>query len=618
MRLPFRKKTKRECAQAAQDARRKEKASRFKRSKARRHWAYFLSYLGHYKKNIAWLSILIVVGGFLEIVLPQLVRFVIDVIVPARDFSLLNIIIVAGFALYLLHAFVRYREQKQIVSLSLNLITEVRRDLFDYHLSLPLSFFERQSSGRLISKLTYSASMLKLLVETFAYVTMKELVTIALIVTAASFIDLKLTLIFLLLTPLLAIYIHRLNRYMMEIARHLQTKNDQIMTVLNQTYNAIKLHHVFGSAPKEVARLEKIMNEDKAFRIRRTMVYAGNVILIGLVTSCVILSALWYGGRQMIMGELSSGDLTAYVIYLAMLLRPVSEFVRASAYLQAGRVAVYSVFSVFDRASPLPEPEEPKVPERMEGSVAFEKVAYRYASGRVGVDHLSFDVKPGQRVLIMGPSGSGKSTVFNLMMRLYDCEGGRVLLDGIDVRKMRRSDLLAYFSVIPQDQLHIEDTLLSNILIDGMEDSPGAKLDLALELTQKIRMDAKVMMRHNKFGERVGGEGIGLSRGELQKIALLRAAAKGAPIVLMDEPTSSMDVRSRSQALEFARELFAGKTVFMISHQVEPDFQADWIVVLRNGRMENQGTHHYLLEHSSFYRQAFRSSGMREGNASGT
>lgn len=614
----FKKSTRRERLTAQRERIQAKKNKRLKRAMNRRHWAHFLPYLGHYKGSIAWVFALILLGGVAEIILPQLVRLVMDVIVPARDFSLLNWIILGGVGLYLIHAIIRYLEKKKVISLSLNLITEIRSDLFNYHLSLPVSFFEKQSSGKLISKLTYSVSMIKLLIETFAYVCIRELITIILIVSAASLIDWRLTLIFLSLTPLFVIYVHRLNRYMSEIAKELQTKNDQIMTILNQTYSSIKLYQIFGNAPKEAKRLDKVLNEDKDFRIRRTLVYSGNLILIGLLTSLIVLAALWYGGRQMIVGELSYGEVTAYIIYLTMLFRPISEFVRASAFLQAGKVGIHSVFSIFEQTQPLPEPRDPITPASMEGGVNFEGVSFTYPTAKKGLKHFSLKVKAGQKVLIIGPTGSGKSTLFNLMLRLYDPDHGRILIDGVDLRKMTKADRKAYFSVIPQDQLHLEDTLLSNILMDFTEEDPGARIDKVMDLTQLIGMDQKLLSREKKFGERLGSGGLGLSRGELQKLALLRAAAKGAPIVLMDEPTSSLDASSRFKLMEAANKLFANKTVFLISHQAQAQFNADWIVILKNGRMENQGSHHYLLAHSEYYRRMYRHRDTYEKSASGT
>jgi ABC-type multidrug transport system fused ATPase/permease subunit len=286
-----------------------------------------------------------------------------------------------------------------------------------------------------------------------------------------------------------------------------------------------------------------------------------------------------------------------------MLFRPVSEFVRASAYLQAGKVGVFSVFSIFENTEPLPEPENPLRPKERAGAVEFQNVSFRYNQKGRGLSNFSLKVKPGQKILIVGPSGSGKSTLFNLMMRLYDCDKGTITLDGINVRRLRREDLQNYFSVIPQDQLHMEDTLLANIMLDEAEADPTVRMDKALELSQKLDMDQLLTSRHKKYGEQLETGSMAFSRGELQKLAMMRAAAKVAPIILMDEPTSALDEQSQRMLLEFANEVFAGKTVFMIAHQPHPLFKADWIVVLKSGVMVDQGNHHYLLKNCAFYRQ---------------
>jgi len=600
MRLPLLyKKNKRQRQREWRQARRKEKVQRFKDHLTRRYWAHFLGYVGRKKGLLAAVIGLVLLSAGLEVVLPQIVRFVIDRILPERNTSLLSIVVLAGCGIYIVHAACRYYEQKAVATFSMEVMTAIRRDLFDFQLRLPLSYFEKFGSGKLISKLTYSAYMIKLLIETFAYVCFRELALIVGIVIAAASIDWRLTLVLAALGPVFIFYMRYLNRRMEVLAGELQTKNDQILKILSRTFGSIRLFKIYGAEKREVGKLDQVLREDKEHRVRRTMIYALNAIGVSLLTSLLTLAALWGGGSLVIRGGMTAGELTAYLFYLAMLFRPVSEFIKASAYLQAGRVAVKTVFSVYENYEPVAEPARPVNPKKREGSLQFQDVWHRRSAGGAGLRGLSFRVKPGEKVLIVGPSGSGKSMLFHLLLRLYDADRGSILLDGVNVKHMRLEDLRRSFTVVTQEALHADDGLLANLSLGGDE----ADLPSALRGLEEFQLAEKVALRDRKLDQRIDGSDQGFSRGELQKLALLRAAARNAPVVLLDEPTASMDAVSERRAMEFIGRAFAGKTVVLISHRPHSLFRPDWIVMMKEGRIEAQGAHHYLLKNSSSYRQ---------------
>jgi ABC-type multidrug transport system, ATPase and permease components len=604
----FKRKTKRKSAKNWRVLKRRERSKRFKAARDRIYWARFLGYLGYYKGTILALIGMILLGGAVGLVMPGITRFVLDHVVPRRDYRLLNWVILAGLGVYIAHAIVGYFQQKLITTFSMNLITQIRRDLFRHQLKLPLSYYENNTTGKLISKLTYSISTIRVLVETVAFVCFREMVLIVMLVVAAGLIDFRLTLIFLALAPVFWLYLRYLNRYMREVAVLLQTKNDQILRILDRAFHSVKLFQVFGNDAREVDRFQETLDQDKTYRIKRTLVYSFNAILIYFLSSVVILAALWYGGRQIIRGQLSHGQVVAYLVCLGMVFRPAAEFVRASAYLQAGLIGIRTVFSVFENTSPIEEPVRPICPVRRKGRVEFRRVWFRYAKGRGGLKNASFTVEAGQKVLIVGRSGAGKSTLFNLLLRLYDCERGTLLLDNVPIRRMLLQDLRAYFSVVTQDQLHVEDTVLNNIFF-GSGDSVGgsaAQLEKALEIGRNMEMNRFITSLQRRFGQKVDSSGQGYSRGELQKLAMMRAASKDAPIVLMDEPTASLDPRSEKEIVRIIDEQFKHKTALIISHRPLPQLNPDWVVVLRNGWIDAQGKHEDLLKFSKYYRQMLR------------
>lgn len=583
----------------------RDRAMEYQRVLRRRYWRRFLGYVGEDRGRLTVLLFLIFLTAFFEVLLPQIVRVVLDWIVPRKDTTLLTWIILGGAACYFLHAAFRFWEQKRIVQFSLGLMNRIRRDLFAFQWSLPLEYFSRIGPGKLISKMTYSTTMIRLLVESFAYTCLREIVLIVLIVVAAAFLDFKLTLIFLMLAPGVWLYIRRLNRLMSELASQLQTKNDQIVKLLHGAYNSVKVYRVFGNPQKETERLARLLGEDLHFRVKRTMLYAGNTIVVYLLSGLVVLAALWYGAHQIMTGHMTQGEAMAYIIYLGMLLYPVKELIRASAFLQAGKIGVYTVFSVFERETPIAESPHPMIPAQVEGRITFRNVWFRYHRGASALRHFNLEVKAGQKVLIVGPSGSGKSTLFNLLLRLCEPERGSILIDGVPIPRMRLKQLRECFSVVLQEDLHVEDSIMENVFLN---DNPSweTKVEGTLDWIRQAGLDRNITRRDKKLGAEVGAGGLGFSRGEMQKIALLRAANRDAPIVLLDEPTASMDIPAERKALAQLDSWFGGKTMLMISHRPVPSFKADWIVVMKNGKLEAQGNHFYLLSHSEYYRNLVR------------
>lgn len=604
----LRKKTKAQHYREWQQRKREAQAERFRKTLNRIYWGRFFLLLRPHRSRITIIISLVVISSFIGLVIPHAARFILDVVVPQRNLTLLHWVALLALAAYGLHALLRYCEQRLVYDLSLTIVTQIRQELLRHQLSLPISYFEKYSTGKLISKLTYSVSMVKMLIERFGYICVRELVMMTMIVVAALLIDFKLTLIFLMLLPFLVFYLRRLNAHMVLVSERLQTKNDEIMRLLDRAFHSFKLFQIFGEGEQELKRFGKTLLEDKHFRLKRTLVYVKNSILFTFLSSAVVLIALWYGGRQIIVGQLSYGDVLGYLICLMILFRPVADFVRAVAYFQAGKVGVRTIFAVFDHSSPILEPAKPLKPLVRRGALEFCNVWFNYGNGGGGLRNVSFQVAPGQKVLIVGRSGSGKTTLFNLLLRFYECERGSIKVDGVSIRRMALSDLRSYFSVVSQDQLYCEDSLLNNILLGdvGGNEDPDRRLERAIELAHKTGMSDFITSLDRKYGEKIGQAGAGgrgFSQGELQRLAIARATSRTeAPIVLLDEPLAALDHFSQRELVAIIQEQFAGKTLLMISHAPIPFLKPDWILVLREGRLDNQGAHPYLFRHSNYYR----------------
>ena len=609
--LPFskRSKTKRERYREWRESKRRRQAERIRAALDRECWYRFFSYLLPHRRALLLILGLGVIGGMVGLILPHTARFVLDDVVQRRDLFLLNSVIISAVLLYLLQARFRYWEQKMAVTLSLNVVTRIREDLFRRHLSLPLASLERLTATKLMSRPTYSIFMIKMLIERFAQVCFRELMMIGAVVLAAALIDFKLTLILLALIPMAAFYVVRLNRAMAFMASRLQTKNDEILRILDRAFHSIRLYHIFGGESAEAERFTRILMEDKAFRIERTMIYVFNSVLVTFAASAIALGALWYGGRQIILGHLTYGDVVGYLICLGTIIRPIAEFVRASAYFQAGKIGIRTVFSLFEISPPETEGARRLAPKERKGALEFRNIWFGYGRGRYVLRNLSFVIRPGQKVLVIGRTGEGKSTLLNLLLRLVEPERGSILIDGVNLRRLALSDLRSYFNVVVQDDPGMTDSIVNNILLgeDLGGSDPDTILERAMEIAQKSSMNRLITSRERRYGSNLGnggGAGPDFSRGELKKFAIMRATRRNdAPIVLLDDPLTSLDSRSQKEVVRLLEEQFTGRTRLILSAVPLPALKADWILVLRKGGIEVQGKHPYLMEHSNHYRE---------------
>jgi ATP-binding cassette subfamily B protein len=323
------------------------------------------------------------------------------------------------------------------------------------------------------------------------------------------------------------------------------------------------------------------------------------VFLIGAPTALV----LWYGGRQVIAGNLTIGGIVQFIMYLGMLAMPIRSLGAVTNMYSRSASAGERIFEILDTKSPVKDKPDAIVLDKLQGKIAFEDVSFSYAENAPALHSINFSVEPGQLVALVGASGSGKSTIINLILRFYDVSGGRITMDGIDIRDIALSSLRKNIGTAQQDVFLFSTTIRNNIAY-GM---PDATIEQVTAAAKAAQIHDFIMSLPDGYETWVGERGHTLSGGEKQRVTIARAILKNPSVLILDEITSSVDAETERLIRKAVDELIKGRTTFIISHRLPIITNADLILVIKDGQIVERGKHQELMATSTFYRHTYLS-----------
>jgi len=323
------------------------------------------------------------------------------------------------------------------------------------------------------------------------------------------------------------------------------------------------------------------------------------VFLIGAPTALV----LWYGGRQVIAGNLTVGGIVQFIMYLGMLAMPIRALGMVTNMYSRSMSAGERIFEILDTKSQVKDKPDAVVLDKLKGRVAFEDVSFSYAENAPALHSINFSVEPGQLVALVGASGSGKSTIINLILRFYDVSGGRITVDGIDIRDIALSSLRKNIGTAQQDVFLFSTTIRNNIAY-GM---PDATIEQVTAAAKAAQIHDFIMSLPDGYETWVGERGHTLSGGEKQRVTIARAILKNPSVLILDEITSSVDAETERLIRKAVDELIKGRTTFIISHRLPIITNADLILVIKDGQIVERGKHQELMAGDTLYRRTYLS-----------
>ncbi len=477
---------------------------------------------------------------------------------------------------------------------------DLRRRVFDHVLALSPRFFETARTGDILSRMTADVGLLQSLIGSAISMGLRNAVTglgavVMLIATSAKLAGLMLVVVPLVVAPMILF-----GRRERRLSRTAQERIADLAATAEETLNGLRTVQAFTHEPHDRARFGTQVEESVRAALRRIASRAALILIVILLGFGAITFALWTGGQDVVAGRMTGGQLSAFVFYAVLLASSVATFSELWGEIQRAAAAADRLLELLAAEPDIAIPAVPvPLPEPPQGRLAFEGVGFAYPTrpGQPALHGVGFAVAPGETVAIVGPSGSGKTTLFQLLLRFYDPQAGRILVDGVDITRCDPAALRRRIGLVAQEPLVFGTTAAENIRY-GRPEATDAEVRAAAEAADAHGFIAALP---EGYATPLGQKGVTLSGGQRQRIAIARAILRDPPILLLDEATSALDAESERAVQRALERLAEGRTTLVVAHRLATVRRADRILVLEGGRIVAEGTHDALVREGGLY-----------------
>jgi subfamily B ATP-binding cassette protein MsbA len=562
-----------------------------------------------WRLSVAVLAMLAVSG--LTALLAYLVKPVLDDVFFAKRLEMLYILPPLVVILYLAKGLFSYAHQYLMSYIGASVVASIRDDLFRSLQRQPLSFFDSQATGVLMSRLTYDVVLLQDSATRVVTSFFKDVFTILGLSAVIFYRDWQMALVALLVFPLAAVIIVRVGRRLRRISRQTQKANAQLYAILNESLRAQRIVKAFAREDYEENRFSQA--NWRFFRTRMKLIATRLLTppTMEFLGSLGMAAIIFYGGYSVIKGYSTPGTFFSFLAALLMLYEPIKSLSGVQNTVQEGLAAATRVFGLMDR-----EPEiqgRPGAPALtpLNREITYQGVAFAYYEGRPVLQDIDLVVRKGEILALVGPSGAGKTTLLNLLPRFYEVSRGVIRIDGQDIRQVTLESLRQQIGVVTQQIILFNDTVRQNVAY-GRLTATEAEILAALKAAHAYDF---VMALPQGLDTVIGEQGVRLSGGERQCLAIARALLKDPPILILDEATSSLDSEAEREVQEALDRLIAGRTTLVIAHRLSTVRNANRIIVMADGRIVETGTHASLLQQGGLYRRLYEMQFAREEEA---
>jgi len=472
------------------------------------------------------------------------------------------------------------------------LIADLRGDLFSRYLDLPAAYFDRHSSGQMISRVTYNAEQVAQAATTALIGAVRDVLTVVALLTVMLIQSWRLTLTMLLLVPVIALVVTVISRRFRRISTRIQDSMGDVTHVTEEAVNGHEVIKVFGGKEQETRNFSVINENNRRLHLKLIATQLLSSSMIQLAAGVAVIVLLLMAASEFMRAEVTAGIFMSVLAAMVACIPPLKRLTKMHVIIEKGLAAADSIFAVLDRPA---EPDEGHLaPDRVRGEIRFEAVRFSYPeSGQVTLEDIDLHLPAGSVTALVGRSGSGKTTLVKLLPRFYLPDSGRVLIDGEDLRDYTLAALRRQIALVSQDVVLFNDSVAANIGYGVMDRVSPEQIEAAARAAHAMEFIERLPQGMNTP---IGEGGSLLSGGQRQRLAIARALLKDAPILILDEATSALDAESEGQVQAALEVLMANRTTLVIAHRLATVQRADQVVVLDQGRVIEVGTHHSLLE----------------------
>jgi len=567
------------------------------------------------------LAVLCVTGiAVLNLIIPQLTRYTIDIVIPTHNFGLILWIVGAIFATSLATGLLTYGQSYIMSVVGQRVIYTLRNQLYRHIQNLSFSFFDNRRTGELMSRVTNDVNSLQQLITSGALEIFTDLFTFVAISVVLIWTDWQLALLLLFTFPLMIWTTRLFGRRIRSAYKEVQERIAGVNEHLQDTIASIRLVKSFANEDYEVERFSERNRANMEANVRAVRLWSVFFPSLDVLNNLGTVVILGFGARQVMLGRLSIGTLVAFMAYLQMLHRPVRRFGRIMNVIQQAAAAGERVFEILDTKPDVVEKPDALALAPLKQRIEFRNVTFSYPNqegDRPAVRNVSLKIEAGTTVAFVGPSGAGKTTMINLLARFYDPQQGAVLIDGVDVRDVTLHSLRDQMGIVSQDITLLHGTIAENIAY-GKPDASQAEIERAARAANAHDF---IMSFPKGYQTPIGERGVRLSGGQRQRIAIARALLKDPRILILDEATSQLDSEAEHLIQEALERLFVGRTNLVIAHRLSTIQRADVIVVMDQGEIVEIGDHATLLakqgRYATLYRTQYQLDDARAGGARG-
>jgi len=480
---------------------------------------------------------------------------------------------------------------------SRKIVEDLRFDAFKRLMTLPVSYFDSNASGNIVSKLTYETEQLSFVATKVALESIRESLTIIGIVSYMLYLDWLLTLIFALMAPIMAYYLRLVSPKLRKAGSEVQSTMGDMTSASEEAISGQRIVKIFQSSIFEFKKFSQIVIRNRKMQTKLAQLSGANSFVIEVLASISLALVVYYS-----VGRFTPGEFAAFVGALLMLISPIKKLTGINEQIQVGFAAAISIFSVMDEKKEIDTGK--KKLKKITGHIEFKNVSFSYEKSKKPIlNNINLKIKPGEKIALVGKSGGGKTSLVNLIPRFYDLDSGSILIDKINITDIKLNDLRHHLSLVSQDTILFNDTIYNNIAYGSLKNITPKKVKQAAEAANAIEFIGKLP---DGFNHKIGDRGVRLSGGQKQRIAIARAILKNAPILLLDEATSALDSESEKFVQQALDNLMKGRTSIVIAHRLSTVRNADRIVVIDNGEIVEVGTHQSLLKLKKYYFRLYK------------